>query len=360
MASGHRLTRTGALLGLLVGLVLAAQVALAEPAKEDMEEMAEMEGMAAALDCNGIDRELVFAGLDWNSAQVHNYIAGTILQAGFGCEFTDIPGSTIPMVQGLVRGDIDINMEIWFNSAPDMYHGAAARGEVLDLGLNMSALELSFLVPRYVIEGDAERGIAAMAPDLKSVADLAGYAQVFQDPEQPDMGRFYNCIIGWQCELINNDKMATYGLDEHFTNFRPGTGVALSSSLAGAYGKGEAWLGYYWGPTWVLGKFDMVALEEPEYSDGCWVDGDRGCAFPPSIVNVAVSKDFADSASAEMIEFLRAYGMDQLLVSELLAYMDDNDAQAADAARHFLETRADVWTPWVSDAVAGRVQAALN
>ena len=356
LASGHRLTRTGAVLGLLVGLVLAAQLALAEPAKEDM---AEMEGMAAA-DCNGIDRELVFAGLDWESAQVHNYIAGTILQAGFGCEFTDIPGSTIPMVQGLVRGDIDINMEIWFNSAPDMYHGAAARGEVLDLGLNMNALELSFLVPRYVIEGDAERGIAAMAPDLKSIADLPGYAQVFQDPEQPAMGRFYNCIIGWQCELINNDKMATYGLDEHFTNFRPGTSPALAASLAGAYGKGEAWLGYYWGPTWVLGRFDMVALEEPEYSDGCWVDGDRGCAFPPSIVNVAVSKDFADSASDEMIEFLRAYGMDQLLVSELLAYMKDNDAQAADAARHFLETRADVWTPWVSDEIAGRVQAALN
>ena len=354
MASGHRFARTGPLLVLLAGLLLAAQVAVAEPAKEEMDEM------AGAPDCNGIDRELVFAGLDWNSAQVHNYIAGTILQAGFGCEFTDIPGSTIPMVQGLVRGDVDINMEIWFNSAPDLYHEAAASGDVLDLGLNMSALELSFLVPRYVIEGDAERGIDAMAPDLKSVADLARYAQVFQDPEQPSMGRFYNCIIGWQCELINNDKMATYGLDEHFTNFRPGTSAALASSLAGAYGKGEAWLGYYWGPTWVLGSFDMVALEEPEYSDDCWMDGDRGCAFPPSIVNVAVSKEFADSASEEMVAFLRAYGMDQLLVSELLAYMRDNDAEAGDAARYFLENNQDVWSAWVSDEVAGRVQAALN
>jgi ABC-type proline/glycine betaine transport system substrate-binding protein len=174
------------------------------------------------------------------------------------------------------------------------------------------------------------------------------------------MGRFYNCIIGWQCELINNDKMMTYGLDQHFTNFRPGTGAALSSSLAGAYEKGEAWLGYYWGPTWVLGSFDMVMLEEPEYADDCWVDGDRGCAFPPSIVNVAVSKEFAEMASDEMVEFLRAYEVDQLLVSQLLAYMRDNDAEAADAARNFLETRADLWTAWVSDEVAGRVQAALN
>ena len=347
MASGHRFAPSGALLGLLAASLLAAQVAVAEPSRE-------------AADCNGIGRELVFAGLDWQSAQLHNQIAGTILQAGFGCDYTDIPGSTIPMVQGLVRGDIDINMEIWFNTAPELYHEAADAGDVIDLGLTMYAAEYAFLVPRYVIEGDADRGIEPMAPDLKSVADLPRYAQLFQDPEQPDMGRFYNCIIGWQCELINNDKLATYGLDEHFTNFRPGTSTALSSALAGAYGKGEAWLGYYWGPTWVLGKYDMVVLEEPAYSDDCWVDGDRGCSWPPSIVNVSVSKGFADSASPEMVEFLRAYEMDQILVSQLLAYMRDNDAEAADAARYFLETMPEVWTPWVSDGVAGLVRAALN
>ena len=75
------------------------------------------------------------------------------------------------------------------------------------------------------------------------------------------------------------------------------------------------------GPTWVLGKYDMVVLEEPAYSDECWVEGDRGCSWPPSIVNVSVSKAFADSASPEMVEFLRAYEMDQILVSQLLAYM---------------------------------------
>ena len=172
-----------------------------------------------------------------------------------------------------------------------------------------------------MIEGDADRGIEAMAPDLKTVADLAMYAEVFKDPEEPSKGRFYNCIIGWQCELINNDKMATYGLEEHFTNFRPGASAALAASLAGAYEKGEAWLGYYWGPTWVLGSYDMVMIEEPAHSDDCWVDGDRGCSFPPSIVNVAVSTAFADAASEEMIEFLRAYEVDQLLVSAMLAYM---------------------------------------
>ena len=332
-------------------MALIAQLAVAEPAQE--------EGGDAAMDCSGIGRELVFAGLDWASASLHNHIAGQILQTGFGCEYTDIPGSTIPMVQGLVRGDIDINMEIWFNTAPDMFHEATGTGDVLDLGLNMNAAEMSFLVPRYVIEGDPERGIEPMAPDLKSVADLPRYAEVFKDPEQPDMGRYYNCIIGWQCELTNNQKMEAYGLDAHFTNFRPGAAPALDASIAGAYEKGEAWLGYYWGPTPLLGMYEMIPLEEPEWSQECW-DGDRGCAFRASIVNVAVSKEFAESASEEMVEFLRAYEMDQMQVSAYLSVQSSTDAEWEDVARDFLRNEPDVWTAWVSDEVASRIQAMLN
>ena len=330
-----------------LAIALAAPFAVAEAAQE--------EGDA----CNGIARDLVFAGLDWPSAQLHNHIAGQILQAGFGCSYTDIPGSTIPMVQGLVRGDIDINMEIWFNTAPEIYHESAASGDVLDLGLNMEASEMSFLVPRYVIEGDPERGIEPMAPDLKSVSDLPKYAQLFQDPEQPDKGRYYNCIIGWQCELTNNKKMAAYGLDEHFTNFRPGAAPALDASMAAAYEKGEAWLGYYWGPTSLLGNYVMVPLEEPAWTQECW-DGDRGCAFPPSIVNVAVSKVFADAATEEMIELLRGYEVDQMMVSAYLAHQSSTDAEWAEVAREFLRNESDVWTAWVSDEVASRVQAALD
>jgi ABC-type proline/glycine betaine transport system substrate-binding protein len=290
-----------------------------------------MGSVHAQTDCNGIDRPIVFAGLDWDSAQANNAIAGYILEAGFGCTTDDIPGSTVPLVQGLLRGDIDVNMEIWFNTAPETWHEAVEAGDVLDLGLNMAAQELSFLVPR----------------------------ELFRDPEQPDKGRYYNCIIGWQCELVNNNKFEAYELDTFYTNFKPGTAAALASSLAAAYEKGEPWLGYYWGPTWVLGEFDMIALEEPAYTDECW-QSDQGCAFPTSIVNVSVSKEFADNASQEMLDFLEAYEMDSLLVSGLLAFMRTNDAEASDAALEFLKNETDVWTSWVSEEVAERVLASLN
>ena len=262
-------------------------------------------------------------------------------------------------MQGLVRGDIDITMEIWVATAPDFYHDAVAAGDVLDLGLNVRASEMSFLVPRYVIEGDPERGIEPMAPDLKSVMDLPRYAQVFQDPDQPDKGRYHNCPVAWACEMINTMKLAAYGIEEHFANFRPNGSSALEASIASAYQKGEAWLGYYWGPTPLLGLYDMVPLEEPEWTQECW-DGDRGCAFRPVMVNVAVSKGFADRASEEMMAFLRSYGMDRMLVSAYLAHQSTTDAEWAEVARHFLATETDVWTAWVSEEVAGRVRAELN
>ena len=313
-----------------------------------------------ALDCNGVDRAIVFAGLDWNSDRINNHIAGRILQDGFGCKFEDTPGSTVPLIQGLVRGEIDIFMEVWVNSVPDTYREAITTGDVVDLGLNMSAVEHSFLVPRYVIEGDATRGIQPMAPDLHAVADLPRYSSVFQDSEQPGQGLYHNCIVGWQCEQINTDKLATYGLDVSFTNFRPENVAELHTSLSTAYERGDPWLGYYWGPAWVLGSFDMVAITEPEYSDDCWVDGNRGCAFPTSPVNVAISKGFSELAAEPMLDFLRAYEMDQLLMSDLLAYMRDENTDAANVARYFLSSKSDVWTKWVSDEVADRIKASLN
>ena len=62
--------------------------------------------------------------------------------------------------------------------------------------------------------------------------DLARYKHLFRDPEEPAKGRFYNCILGWNCEVVNTNKLKAYGLDGHFTNFRAGTGAALAAAIA--------------------------------------------------------------------------------------------------------------------------------
>ena len=47
-------------------------------------------------------------------------------------------------------------------------------------------------------------------------------------------------------------------------------------------------------------------------------------------------------------------------MSELLAFMSDEAAEATSVAVHFLANKPYVWNKWVSDKVADRIEASLN
>ena len=326
---------------------------------------------AQASQC-GVDRPLVFADLDWDSAQLLTEFARVILEEGFGCATDAIQGSSMPMMQGAVRGDIDIYMEISGANMPTFWEEAVAAGTVVHLGTAFEAIQ-AFYVPRYLVEGDAERGIEAQAPDLRHVDDLPRYAHLFRDPEQPDKGRIYNCIIGWVCEGINNVKLQVYGLDEHFTNFRPGTGVALATTMQAAYLRGEPWLGYYWEPTWILGQLDMLRLEEPAHDEACWdhmirnvdtpEEATQACAYPESAAVIALGSRYKDVIPDDIRSFLSSVRVPSEVMTDLLAFMEENDARPHEAARHFLANEPELWTFWLDDvdaAVVDRVQSALR
>src|SRR5690606_15817699 len=253
---------------------------------------------ARSPDCGGLRRPIVFGDLDWESAQVANWIARLVLEEGFGCATDAIPGTVVPIYQGAVRGDVDVIMEVWTDNTPALWTEAVANGVVEEVGVAFDDAVQGWFVPRYLVEGDPARGIEPAAPGLRSVFDLAEHWELFRDPERPDKGRFYNCVIGWQCELVNTVKHHAYGLEDRFTNFRSGTGVALAAELEGAYRRGEPWVGYYWGPTWVLGELDLYLLEEPPFDPDCWAEftalvdaperATRACAYPTSRAVVAL------------------------------------------------------------------------
>lgn len=300
---------------------------------------------------------VVFGDASWDSIQVHNRIAAFILKNGYGYESQFTPGDTIPLFSGLSRGDIDVNMEVWVENQQVAYDKAIADGSVKDLGGNFLDNWQGWLVPTYIIEGDPARGIAPMAPDLKSVFDLPKYASLFQDPENPSKGRFYNGATGWEATTINDEKLKEYGLDQYFTDFVTGSDAALSGSLASAYGKGEPWLGYYWEPTWVLGKYDMTRLEEPAYDPQIW-NSTHACAYPANKVDICVNSDFAGRAP-DVVDFLSKYSTTTEMINQILAYMQDNKATTEQAAEYFLKNYQSVWTQWVPADVSSKVNAAL-
>ena len=326
--------------------------------------------IANAQNCGSLESDISFAGLDWPSARFHSATARFILEHGFGCSTEMISGSTVPLIKSLTQGEIDISMEVWKGNAPSIYFDALANEDVLELGLIMEGVE-AFFVPRYLIEGDEERGIEAVAPNLKSVTDLLLYADVFQDPENKTKGRFYNCVTGWRCQEINTVKYHAYQLDNAFTNYSSESLRDLENSIEEAYRKGEAIVAYYWGPTWILGHFDMVMLEEPPFDETIWaamqeatdkkeLDSlDEAVAYPRNLVTVAVAKRMAQQAPEEVIEFLTRYQMDQLTVSKYLAVIQTGVLEPEEAAISFLKDMPELWTTWLPEDVSLSIQEVL-
>ncbi|MSO96714.1 MAG: ABC transporter substrate-binding protein [Rhodospirillaceae bacterium] len=312
-----------------------------------------------------INRPVIFAGLDWDSVGFHNAVARRILESGYGCKTDAIPGSTIPLLQGVAQGDIDIAMEIWKDAVTDVWQRALKRGQVTEIGVNFPDAVQGWYVPRYMIEGDQARNLAPQTPELKSVSDLARYKEVFADPEEPGKGRFYNCVAGWSCEVINSNKLKAYGLEASFTNFRPGAGTALAAAIAGAYLKREPILAYYWNPTWVLGAYDMVKLQEPAWNEADWkgiaASGDypRAVDYPKVEVWIGANAAFV-KAAPQITAFLAKYRTSSTLVSKALAYMRDNHVSDAVAAEWFLKTEPGVWADWVTPEIAVKIQSSLK
>ncbi len=302
---------------------------------------------------------IVFGDFSWDSAQVHNRIAGFIIEHGYGYDVDYEFGESIPILLGLSRGDVDVIMESWTDNWYETILEAHRAQEIITLGRNFPDAPQGWYVPTFVIKGDEERGIEPMAPDLKSVFDLPQYADLFRDPEDPSKGRFYNSPTGWVAHDINLDKLETYGLDEYFNSFDPGSDAALGTAMIRAYELGEPILASNWEPNWPLGLMDMTMLEEPEYDAEQWHE-DYGTAYPDSMVEIAVNSNFPDRFP-NVTSFLASYETTIEQTNESLAYMQTENASAGEAAIWFLQNYKDVWTEWVFDPeVEDRVLDALD
>jgi len=315
-----------------------------------------------------LDRTIRFAGNDWQSSHFHNAVAGFILEKGYGCKTTSVPGTTQPLLNALARGDVDILMELWKANNVEIWAKMMRSGRVVETkGISIQGAVQGWFVPRYLVEGDAKRGIKASASGLKSVADLPKYKALFKDPENPRKGRFYNCKLGWNCERVNSKKLVAYNLLGHYTNFQPGSGAALAAAIGSAFQRGRPILFYYWGPTWVLGKYDAVMLQEPPFDKTKWDRLDKSkngrgveaTAYPTIKVYVAANRKFAKSAP-RIIAFLAKYTMQDAMVNRALVYMrESKDKTGRKSAIRFLKANPEVWKKWLPADVAARVGKAL-
>ncbi len=315
----------------------------------------------ALVGCDEKEKEPIkFGDLNWGSAHFQSELARIIAIYGYGYPVEMVGGKTIALFQANRTGDIDVFIEGWMANQQEAYDEAMASGDIVLLGiLNNDNWQSLFVVPTYVIEGDPDRGIEPMAPDLKTVEDLKKpeIIELFADPEGPGKGRIITCVPGWECEKINMDQLAAYGLDEYYNLVNPGSGDAMHAALLGAYQKGEPYITYEWGPEWITGMLDLTLLQEPPYDEAVWEEN-HGCAYAAQDLFITAHKTFPEKAP-ELVEMFGKWKLDTKTLGEALSYMQDTKGEPFDAAIWFIKEREDIWTTFVPADVAQKVKDAV-
>ncbi|MGH8485527.1 MAG: ABC transporter substrate-binding protein [Pseudomonas sp.] len=305
-----------------------------------------------------------FGDITWESGSLTTEILRLIVEKGYGYATDTLPGSTVSMEVALARNDIQVIAEEWAGRSPAWVKAEQA-GEVFALGDTVKNADEGWYVPEFVIKGDAKRGIKAEAPELRTVEDLKRYAQVFRDPEEPKKGRFLNSPSGWTSETVNSQKLKAYGLDDQYVNFRSGSGAALDAEVTSSIQRGKPVLFYYWSPTPLMGRFQLVRLEEPPFNEAAWktlTDASnpkpQGSRSLPAKLSIGVSAAFKQQYP-ELVEMFAKVDLPIETLNQTLAHMSEHRQQPKDAAQQFLKDHPDIWKAWLPAEQARKVEAAL-
>ncbi|GAM70709.1 L-proline glycine betaine binding ABC transporter protein proX [Vibrio sp. JCM 19236] len=312
---------------------------------------------AHANECGSV----TIADMNWNSASVIANIDRFILEHGYDCDAELIPGDTMPTATSMIeKGQPDIAPELWTNSVKDAIDKGVEEGRLAYAGKALvDGGEEGFWVPKYMVE---------KYPELTTIEGVKKHAKLFKHPENPDVGGFYGCPAGWGCQISGGNLFEALELeDAGFELIDSGSSAGLSGSIAKAYERKEGWFGYYWAPTAVLGKYEMIKVDfgsgvnEEEFlncttQDTC--ENPKVTMYPPSPVNTVVATTFSNKNPAAM-EYLGKRGFKNTDMNKLLAWMEDEQADSEDAMYHFFETSPDIWKAWVPADVAEKISAEL-
>ncbi|HSH43172.1 MAG TPA: ABC transporter substrate-binding protein [Arenicellales bacterium] len=315
-------------------------------------------GAAQAAQCDTEDT-ITIAEMTWLSASTFAYVTERVLADGYGCDVKIVPGDTVPTATSmLTKSEPHIAPELWVSTAESIWEEALEKGNVYKASdIFADGGKEGWWIPDYVAEQN---------PGLKSVTDLKDHAGLFREAASGDQGRFYGCPPGWGCEIITNNLFKALDLESHgWELFSPGSGANLKASIARKVTRNEPIVGYYWGPTAVIGKYNLVRLEMPEYDPekfNCLTD--KNCADPQLTgwktgeVAVAVVSELKEKAP-NVAAFLENLQFPNDTVNALLAWGDDNSASPEEVADRFFQQHPEIWQQWVPDDVAERIQASL-
>lgn len=301
------------------------------------------------------------ASMNWQSAEVLAEIDKVVLGKGYGCEVEMVPGDTMPTLTSMIeKGQPDVAPEAWTTAILEPLTAAIKEGR-LHYGaraLRDGGIE-GWWIPKYLADAN---------PDVKTIDDALSRPDLFPSADDKTKGAVHTCPSGWNCQITTGHAFTAWNAAEKgFTLVETGSAAGLDGSIAKANERKEGWLGYYWSPTAILGKYEMVKLDAGvPHNAEAWVKCNTKVDCENPIRNdwaktdvLTVVTDRFKNAGGEAYTYLNTRNWGNDTVNELLAWMQTNQATGEDGANYFLRTYPKIWTEWVSPEVAQRIKAEL-
>ena len=313
---------------------------------------------SAAEECG----DITIADMTWNSASLIANIDKFILEEGYGCKVEMVPGGTESIGASMVeKGEPDIAPELWANAMKEAIDKGVEEKRLRYAGESLSdGGEEGFWVPKYMVDEN---------PKLATIEGIIENAKLFEHPEDDDKSAFYGCPAGWNCEISGGNLFKALKLeDAGFEIVDPGSAAGLDGSISRAYERKKPWFGYYWSPTAILGKYEMVKVDfgsgvnKEEFlkcTSSAHCEDPKVTMYPPSIVTTVTTEGFAARAP-EAYAYLGKRSFTNKDMNVVLSWMEDNQADGEVAMEHYLTENEADWTKWVSEDVATKVKAALK
>lgn len=314
-------------------------------------------GQVMAADCGTV----TIANMNWQSAEVLANVDKIILSAGYGCQAELIVGDTVPTLTSMAeKGQPDVAPEAWVGLVPEVLNRAYEEKKLISTGKSLADGGVQgWWIPKYLADAN---------PELKSISDVLKHPELFPDAEDSSKGAVYNGPAGWGGTVVTTNLYKAFDGDKAgFRLVDPGSAAGLDGSMAKAYEQKKGWVGYYWAPTALLGKYEMVKLDHGvPYDEAEWkrCNTVADCAdpkpneWPRDTVETVITTEFANRAG-DAVNYLKARNWSNATVNKLMAWMTDNQASGEEGAKEFLKTQPELWTKWVSPEVAEKVKASL-
>lgn len=311
-----------------------------------------------AADCGSI----TIASMNWQSAEVISNLDKIILNEGYGCSAEITVGDTVPTITSMAeKGEPDIAPEAWIDLLPEVVKKGTEEGRIVQVGSPLPDGGVQgWWIPKYLADAH---------PDIKTIPDMLKHPELFPDPEDSSKGAIFNGPQGWGGTVVTAQLYKAFAADKAgFNLIDTGSAAGLDGSIAKAYERKQGWVGYYWAPTALLGKYEMVRLdygvaEDPAEWKRCNTVADcadpKPNAWPVDTIVTLVAKPFSEKAGPEVMDYLKKRSWSNQTLGQLMSWMTDNQASGEDGAKHFLSENPDIWKAWVTPEAAEKIQSSL-